>query len=301
MSCCGSAPASPSSEAQAAPPAGRLLVDSDADVEYMKLALEVAAVAYREGELPVGCVYADAYTGEVVTAAANRTNASYNATTHAELVGINSLLHGAPDPAAASKIFRRCVLYVTLEPCIMCASAVSRAGVLRVVFGAGNDKFGGCGSVLCLNQRQGLAADSCYHPFSTRGGVLKGQAVELLRRFYCQRNVRAPKPHRRRLRGKGPPPLPPGDVASLPVSAAAAAASSGVPRGTKRDRAGAAAAESGEGEGEEQGLAPSSLLVAARPVCAALPGGREACTVGTTPPQQPPSLPPLMVPNASQS
>jgi tRNA(Arg) A34 adenosine deaminase TadA len=196
----------------------------------MKLALEVAAVAYREGELPVGCVYADAYTGKVITAAANRTNASYNATTHAELVAINSLLHGQADPAAAAAIFRRCVLYVTLEPCIMCASAVAKAGVLRVVYGAGNDKFGGCGSVLCLHQAQGLAADSCYYKYSSRGGVLRGQAVELLRRFYCQRNVRAPKPRRRRnkgTKGQGPPPLPPGGVSYLKVSAAAAAASEG--------------------------------------------------------------------------
>lgn len=194
----------------------------------MKLALEVAAVAYREGELPVGCVYADAYTGKVITAAANRTNASYNATTHAELVAINSLLHDQADPCAAAAIFRRCVLYVTLEPCIMCASAVARAGVLRVVYGAGNDKFGGCGSVLCLHQAQGLAADSVYYKYSSRGGVLRGQAVELLRRFYCQRNVRAPKPRRRRNKvGKGPPPLPPGGVANIKVSAAAAAASAG--------------------------------------------------------------------------
>ena len=209
-------------------PAALLLQDSELDLEYMKLALEVAAVAYREGELPVGCVYADAYTGKVITAAANRTNASYNATTHAELVAINSLLHDQPDPAAAAAIFRRCVLYVTLEPCIMCASAVARAGVLRVVYGAGNDKFGGCGSVLCLHQAQGLAADSCYYKYSSRGGVLRGQAVELLRRFYCQRNVRAPKPRRRRNKvGKGPPPLPVGGVANLQVSAAAAAASVG--------------------------------------------------------------------------
>lgn len=239
--------------------AGLLLTDTERDVEYMKLALEVAAVAYREGELPVGCVYADAYTGKVVTAAANRTNASYNATTHAELVAINSLLHGQEDPVAAAAVFRRCVLYVTLEPCIMCASAVARAGVLRVVYGAGNDKFGGCGSVLCLHQAQALAEDTCYHAFSTRGGVLRGQAVELLRRFYCQRNIRAPKPHRRRLQATAPPALPPGGVPSMRVSAAAAAASAGG-RGKGQKRAREESGEPAVGVEEGQPPAPSARL-----------------------------------------
>lgn len=114
--------------------------------------------------------------------------------------------HGISDPKTkryTPDIFRRCDLYVTCEPCIMCAAALSRIGIGRVFFGCRNDRFGGCGSVLGLHER-GAVQSEMHLGFPIVGGVLEREAVGLLRSFYDRENFHAPDEKRRR---KAPPSL----------------------------------------------------------------------------------------------
>ena len=141
------------------------------DVEFMGLALEQARLAGAMGEAPVGAVAV--WDGEVVAAAHNRREADCCALAHAELLAIR---------AACERLggwrLHRCTLYVTLEPCPMCAGAIINARVARLVFGAGDSKAGCFGSV----------ADFAALPFNHRpevvSGVLGGECAELLRDFF---------------------------------------------------------------------------------------------------------------------
>lgn len=89
---------------------------------------------------------------------------------------------------------RRCKLYVTCEPCIMCAAALSQVSIGKVYYGCRNDKFGGCGSIL------GLHEDITPHHqgYPTVGGILESEAVQLLRSFYERENMHAPDDKRKR-------------------------------------------------------------------------------------------------------
>ena len=98
-------------------------------------------------------------------------------------------------------IFKRCDLYVTCEPCIMCAAALARVGIGRVFFGCHNTKFGGCGSLMNLHDEttvpRGVAA-GIYHGYPIAEGILKDKAVRLLRSFYDRENFHAPDDKRKR-------------------------------------------------------------------------------------------------------
>ena len=99
----------------------------------------------------------------------------------------------------ARDIFRHCQLYVTCEPCIMCAAALSSVRIGRVVFGCKNDRFGGCGSLLHLHKAEetdGAGGKSLGYEIKT--GVLEEEAVQLLRSFYDRENFHAPDDKRRR-------------------------------------------------------------------------------------------------------
>jgi hypothetical protein len=86
-------------------------------------------------------------------------------------------------------IFRETDLYVTVEPCVMCASALRQLRIRRVFFGCLNDRFGGCGGVLKIHE------DQCVEPgYKVYGGINHDEAIMLLRRFYIQENERAPQP-----------------------------------------------------------------------------------------------------------
>ncbi|KAI4342706.1 hypothetical protein MLD38_027298 [Melastoma candidum] len=120
---------------------------------FMQLALAQAKLALDNLEVPVGCVIVE--EGKVIANGRNRTNETRNATRHAEMEAIDTLLeqwqlHGSSDAEVAEK-FLKCSLFVTCEPCIMCASALSIIGIKEVYFGCANDKFGGCGSILSLH------------------------------------------------------------------------------------------------------------------------------------------------------
>ncbi|MCL7043728.1 hypothetical protein MKW94_020606 [Papaver nudicaule] len=134
---------------------------------------------------------------QVIAAGRNRTNETRNATRHAEMEAIDSLLeqwqrNGLSKTEIAIK-FSRCDLYVTCEPCIMCAAALSTLGIKAVYYGCANDKFGGCGSILSLHSRSihHLSSGDVSQRkgcFTCKGGVMAAEAVSLFRSFYEQGN-----------------------------------------------------------------------------------------------------------------
>ncbi|KAH7444221.1 hypothetical protein KP509_02G070300 [Ceratopteris richardii] len=98
-------------------------------------------------------------------------------------------------------MFASCELFVTCEPCIMCAAALSILGIQRVFYGCRNDRFGGCGSVLPIHSVGcgpcgGKSSNHKTQNIQCTGGILAEEAVALLRDFYEQGNPNAPKPHR---------------------------------------------------------------------------------------------------------
>lgn len=141
----------------------------------MRLALALARRAARRGEVPVGAVLVDA-AGRVLAAEHNRSIASCDPTAHAEML---CLRRGAA--ALGNYRLTGTRLYVTLEPCPMCAGAVVWARVERVVFGARDQKAGALGSVMDLS-RQPL-----NHRPRVEGGLLAGESAELLRGFFAAR------------------------------------------------------------------------------------------------------------------
>ncbi|GEQ67599.1 hypothetical protein JCM33374_g1264 [Metschnikowia sp. JCM 33374] len=157
--------------------------------QNMALAVFVAFRALQNGETPVACVFVHEPSQSILSYGCNDTNRSLNGTRHAEFLGIDKILAqkkllGASRSTIAS-FFRDVVLYVTIEPCVMCASALQHVGIGKVYFGAANDRFGGNGTVI---KAQG---DNSYRSI---GGILRPEAISLLRNFYIQENDSAPVP-----------------------------------------------------------------------------------------------------------
>ena len=143
----------------------------------MREALAVARDALRDGEVPVGAVLVRG--GEVIASAANRTVRDQDASAHAEMLAIR----------AASRLLGAwrltgCALYVTLEPCAMCAGALVLARMDRVVFGAWDDKAGMAGSVGDILRHPRL-----NHRPEVRGGVLADECAAVLREFFSARRA----------------------------------------------------------------------------------------------------------------
>lgn len=155
------------------------------DEAMMRHALELARAAAAAGEVPVGCVIT---AGEqVVGRGQNRRESARNALCHAELEAIGQ----ACETLGGWRLWQ-CTLYVTLEPCPMCAGAIVNARIPRVVFGAWDPKAGACGSVCDL-----FAQNWNHHPQVT-GGVLEEACSQELRTFF--RQLRAQLPSRDRWR-----------------------------------------------------------------------------------------------------
>lgn len=166
---------------------------NDLSIHFRNLAL-ATFVAYRalcNLETPVACIIVHEETGEVLAFGCNDTNASLNGTRHAEFVAIDQIMkrfqlcNASQDQVES--FFSRLVLYVTVEPCVMCALALLQMGVKRVYFGAANDRFGGNGSVIKVQ----AASCGSYKSF---GGLMRVEAIHLLRCFYVQENETAPTP-----------------------------------------------------------------------------------------------------------
>lgn len=108
------------------------------------------------------------------------------------------------DELRSPDIFSSCELFVTCEPCIMCAAALATVGIKRVVFGCKNSRFGGCGSLLNLHHPEKLEgtnanlSDGCWsRGYSITSGVLESEAIQLLQIFYDRENFHAPDDKRK--------------------------------------------------------------------------------------------------------
>lgn len=146
------------------------------DNEWMRRALALAAEAADEGEVPVGAVIVK--DGKLVSMGRNRREIGKNALAHAEIEAIN----GACEALGGWRL-SGCTLYVTLEPCPMCAGALINARVNRVVYGAADPKAGSCGSLV------NLFSLPYNHQPELVGGVLKDECAALLQDFF--RELRA--------------------------------------------------------------------------------------------------------------
>jgi tRNA(adenine34) deaminase len=142
---------------------------------FMDMALEQARAAAARGEVPVGCVIVR--DGAVIAHAANRTLAERDPTAHAELVAIR-----AAAAALGSERLEDCDLYVTLEPCAMCAGAVSFARIRRLYYGAADPKGGAVDSGV-----QFFASPTCHHRPEVYGGLGEAESSALLKDFFRER------------------------------------------------------------------------------------------------------------------
>jgi tRNA(adenine34) deaminase len=141
----------------------------------MSIALEEARAAGNRGEVPVGCVVVR--DGQLVARAGNRTLADKDPTGHAELIAIR-----AAAAALGTERLIDCDLYVTLEPCAMCAAAMSFARIRRLYFGAGDAKGGAV-----ENGVRFFAQPTCHHRPEVYGGINESDSAALLRDFFAAR------------------------------------------------------------------------------------------------------------------
>ena len=145
------------------------------DLRWMSAALAEARVAADAGDVPVGAIVVR--DGEVIARAANRTMRDQDPTAHAELLAIR-----AASAALAQWRLDDCTLYVTLEPCAMCAGAIVLARIARVVLGAWDEKAGMAGSIGDLLRHPRL-----NHRPEVAAGVLESESSALLRAFFAER------------------------------------------------------------------------------------------------------------------
>lgn len=150
---------------------------SDADLALMRLAVDEARIAATEGEVPVGAVLVGP-DGSVIARTRNARETGGDPTAHAELLAIRRAAEALGD-----RVLTGCALYVTLEPCAMCAGAILAARVPRVVFGAWDEKAGAAGSVYDL-LRDGRLPHAVPEVV---GGVLADECARLLEGFFAER------------------------------------------------------------------------------------------------------------------
>ena len=149
-----------------------VIIDRKRDEKYMKEALNQAKKAYDLDETPIGCVIV--HEGKIIARGYNRRNTDKSPLAHAEIAAIKK---------ASKKLgdwrLEECTLYVTLEPCQMCAGAIIQARIPCVVVGCMNPKAGCAGSVLNL-----LDVQAFNHQAELRTGVLEEECSEMMKRFF---------------------------------------------------------------------------------------------------------------------
>jgi tRNA(adenine34) deaminase len=142
---------------------------------FMAMALDEARAAGTRGEVPVGCVIVR--DGAVIASAGNRTLADRDPTAHAEIIAIR-----AAAVSLGSERLDGCDLYVTLEPCAMCAGAVAFARIRRLYYGAADAKGGAVD-----NGVKFFASPACHHRPEVYGGMAEAEAGALLKEFFRER------------------------------------------------------------------------------------------------------------------
>jgi tRNA(Arg) A34 adenosine deaminase TadA len=145
--------------------------------DYMAQALAEARAAADRGEVPVGAVVVDGATGAVLASAGNRTEELNDPTAHAEVLALRIAAAQAQSPRLPD-----CDLYVTLEPCAMCAAAIGFARIRRLYFGAEDAKGGGV-----IHGARVFAQATCHHRPEIMGGIGETEAAMLLKGFFKER------------------------------------------------------------------------------------------------------------------
>ena len=146
----------------------------DEDVKYMKQAIRLAKKAAAGGDVPIGCVIV--YDGRVIARGYNRRNADKTTLAHAEILAIKKA-----SKAIGDWRLEDCTVYVTLEPCQMCAGAIVQARIKRCVIGCMNPKAGCAGSILNL-----LDVKEFNHQVEIKRGVLEEECSGLLKEFFAR-------------------------------------------------------------------------------------------------------------------
>ena len=151
--------------------------------------LSKARKALKVGEVPVGCIMI--YKNEVIGTGRNEVNRTKNATRHAEMVAIDRVkLWCKNERLVFEDVLHDCCLYVTVEPCIMCAAALRLLGIPKVVFGCANERFGGCGSILNIHTDNYFTDASCHSTKENTSGKLpEGTVCDFTGKLsYCASN-----------------------------------------------------------------------------------------------------------------
>ena len=155
-----------------------MAVIKSVEEKYMKEALKQAKKAYALGEVPIGCVIV--HEGKIIGRGYNRRNTDKNTLAHAEITAINK----------ASRVIgdwrlEECTLYVTLEPCQMCAGAIVQARIPEVVMGCMNPKAGCAGSILNI-----LEMPQFNHQVKVTRGILEAECSQMLKTFFEELRIR---------------------------------------------------------------------------------------------------------------
>jgi len=139
---------------------------------YMNYAFREAERAFEEGEIPVGCIIV--FQNSIIAKAHNQIETLKDPTAHAEIIAVTSAAE-----YLQSKVLAGCSMYVTLEPCVMCAGAIVLSKLENLFFGAYDFKSGACGSVFNVTNN-----DSLNHRVNVLGGVLDEKCREILKSFF---------------------------------------------------------------------------------------------------------------------
>src|SRR4051794_24908703 len=156
------------------------MLDAELDASFMRQALRLAGKAYKAEEGPVGAVVVQ--SGRIIARAYNQVELLKDATAHAEMLGITQA-----EAAAGDWRLNECDLYVTKEPCAMCAGALVHVRMRRVVFGCADERSGAAGGAMNLLQMPGL-----NHQCEITGGVLAQECGTLLQSFFQARRASVP-------------------------------------------------------------------------------------------------------------
>ncbi|VEL15389.1 unnamed protein product [Protopolystoma xenopodis] len=158
-------------------------------MDLIELCFQLAEEALYSDEVPIACAFL--FNGNIVSKARNEVNVSKNATNHAEIIAIRRLEeYCRKNLLNLDEFVPRLTLFVTAEPCIMCTSALRtlfKSPPLKIIFGASNERFGGCGSVYNLD-----VLDMNLPQLSCVKGIEEKRSIDLLKRFYLTENVNAP-------------------------------------------------------------------------------------------------------------
>jgi tRNA(adenine34) deaminase len=150
------------------------------DLTYLQAAIDEARAAELSGEVPIGAVIV--HQGEIIARGQNRVLRDHDPTAHAEIIALRAAGRALENYRLLNKDDEGCTLYVTLEPCAMCAGAILHARISRLVYAAPDPKAGACGSVLSVMNHPQL-----NHRVEVVSGILAGECGALLTTFFRTR------------------------------------------------------------------------------------------------------------------